>query len=71
MKHHPEMRNDQGLMVAYTFIIDFMEAVSTEASKLSRRNQELLKDILLVAKLSEVQLQKYIEANVKEVRQRP
>ncbi len=68
LRIYPEMRDDRTMMVAYTFIINFMEAISNETKKLNAKNQQLLKDMILASKLSDLQVKKFIEANAKEVR---
>ena len=63
LQEFPVLREDEGMMRGYMFLIDFLEAVAKETTGLLQKNQRLLRIILEAAKVSEdelnVQIQKY------------
>ena len=63
LQEFPSFREDQGMMRAYMFLIDFLEAVVTETSSMQKTNQKLLRLVLEGAKVSEQQLDLVIQEN--------
>ena len=63
LQEFPSFREDQGMMRAYMFLIDFLEAVVTETSSMQKNNQKLLRLVLEGAKVSEQQLDLVIQEN--------
>ena len=61
LQEFPSIREDQGMMRAYMFLIDFLEAVVTETSSMQKNNQKLLRLVLEGAKVSEQQLDLVIQ----------
>jgi hypothetical protein len=61
LQEFPSFREDQGMMRAYMFLIDFLEAVVTETSTMQKTNQKLLRLVLEGAKVSEQQLDLVIQ----------
>lgn len=59
----PEVRKDRGMMKAYYFIIDFLDVVSKETSTRIKENQQLMRQVLEAAKVSEAALDTYIAEN--------
>ncbi len=50
---YPELRKDTGMMKAYMFLMDFLEAVSTETGSMLSANQQTLRVLLEAAKEGE------------------
>ena len=63
----PVLREDQAMMRAYLFLIDFLEAVSKETSKKVKQNQNYLRHLLEATKTSEKELDRYIKEKREKV----
>jgi hypothetical protein len=59
----PSVRQDNAMMRAYMFLMDFLEAVGNETTALLKQNQETLRKLMENAKLSEKALNDHIAAN--------
>ena len=59
----PAFRQDDGMMRAYLFVLDFLEAVVAETSALQTKNQAALRELLAAAKTSEAAVDAAIQAN--------
>lgn len=60
-------QDDGALGAAYAFLMDFLDAVTTETSELMNRNQKLMKSLFAKLKSSESELDKFISENAEEV----
>lgn len=67
LQKQPELRQDQGTMRSYMFLMDFLEAVGNEMSTRIKNNQQLLKGLLEASKVSEAALDEYISTNSDKV----
>lgn len=67
LREFTSLRQDEGMMRGYMFLMDFLEAVAKETSDLLKKNQRSLKLILEAAKVSEAALDKQIAALNEEV----
>lgn len=63
----PSIRQDDGMMRAYMFLMDFLEAVATESSAMLKKNQKFLRLILEASKQSEAAVDSQIESIIDEV----
>jgi hypothetical protein len=63
LSDQPSFREDQGLMKAYMFTLDFLEAVSKETQAVLKRNQNLLRILLEATKVSEAKVEEIIAEN--------
>lgn len=63
----PELRENEGMMRGYGFLMDFLEAVGAEASKHTTESQALLRFLLVAASESEEALESYIATNLEKV----
>ena len=68
LQEFPVLREDDGMMRGYMFLIDFLEAVAKETSGLLQKNQRLLRIILEAAKINEDELNEQIQKHSDEVR---
>lgn len=65
---YPVLKEDQGMMKAYAFLLDFMETVGKELSSIMKENQNILKGLLETTKLGqEEKLNTYISDNAEKV----
>lgn len=55
------------MLEAFMFLMDFLEAVTTETTAMLQKNQQSLKMVLEAAKVSESILDQYIQVNNKNV----
>jgi hypothetical protein len=53
LNEFPSIRQDDGMMRGYMFLLDFLEAVAKETSTLLKRNQNILRQLLEASKMSE------------------
>lgn len=53
LSEFPSLRQDDGMMRAYMFLLDFLEAVVKETSTIVRKNQKNLRLIMEAAKVNE------------------
>lgn len=67
LSEYPVLRQDTGLMRAYMFTIDFLEAVSKETSSMLKEKQALLQGLVEAAKVNEDRLNQYILDNSEKV----
>ena len=63
----PAVRQDNAMMRAYMFLIDFLEAVGKETTAMLKQNQETFRKLLEAAKASEKALDAHIAANTQKV----
>ena len=63
LTQYPALREDQGMMKAYIFLLDFMEAVSKETGAMLTNNQNTLRILLEAAKLGEETLSGCLREN--------
>lgn len=68
LQDFPELRQDKGMMKAYMFLLDFLEAVGKETNTRIKENQKLLKGLMEASKISETVLDDYIASWVEQVR---
>lgn len=61
------LREDKMMLEAFMFLMDFLEAVTTETTAMLQKNQQSLKMVLEAAKVSESILDQYIQVNNKNV----
>lgn len=71
LQKYPDVRQDQGMMRGYMFLMDFLEAVSKEMSTRIQNNQKLLRGLLEASKVSEAALDDYIATNAEKVLETP
>ena len=64
----PTIQPYQGIVRAYYFVLDFLEAIANETSGLMKRRQATLKKIMEAAKVSEIEVDKIMRENNIEVR---
>jgi len=64
----PALRDDEEMMQAYVFLMDFLESFSESMGDMVRANQLLLKELLDAAKISEQNFDQYVEDNRAKVR---
>ena len=60
---YPELRKDTGMMKAYMFLLDFLEAVSKETGSMLSANQQTLRILLEAAKEGESMLGEVLKEN--------
>ena len=60
---YPELRKDTGMMKAYMFLLDFLEAVSKETGSMLSANQQTLRILLEAAKEGENMLGEVLKEN--------
>lgn len=65
----PELRKDKGMMRAYMFLLDFLEAISNETSTRLKSHQHLLRSLLEAAKISEDALNDFFTSKADKVRE--
>ena len=63
LAEQPELRDNDDMMQAYVFLMDFLESFNESMGGLVRENQTLLKELLDAAKVSEESLNEYIGTN--------
>lgn len=63
LSEFPYLKEDQGMIHSYNFLIDFLDVVSKEASTKVKVNQRYLQELLEAAKTSEDCLNSYITTN--------
>ena len=63
LDQYPELRKDMGMMKAYMFLLDFLEAVSKETGTMLSANQNTLRTLLEAAKQGESELSESIKTN--------
>ena len=63
----PAFRQDDGMMRAYMFLLDFLEAVVVETAALQTKNQAVLRGLLEAAKVSEAQVDAAIASNTAQL----
>lgn len=54
-------------MQSYIFTLNVLESIANETSQLIRNSQEILKELLEAAKVSEAQLQHFLQKNIDQV----
>lgn len=68
LAEQPALRDDDNMMQAYVFLMDFLESFSDVVGGMVRENQALLKELLEAAKESEDGLDQYVQTNRAKVR---
>lgn len=63
----PSVRQDNQMMRAYMFLMDFLEAVGKETAVMLKKNQANLRKLMDAAKVSEQALDQHIKANKQEL----
>jgi hypothetical protein len=63
LTEYPALRQDTGMMRGYMFLLDFLEAVGSETSKLLKKNQDAMKSLLDAMKTSEQAVDQVMESN--------
>ena len=56
LTQYPALREDKGMMRAYIFLLDFLEAVSKETGDMLTNNQQMLRTLLEAAKIDDITL---------------
>ena len=64
LEKYPELRKDSGMMRAYIFLLDFLEAVSKETGTMLTNNQQALRILLEAAKVDDRTLINCIKENI-------
>ena len=67
LQEFPAFRQDEGMMRAYLFLLDFLEAVVKETNVLQETNQKALRMLLEAAKVSEQQVDLIIMDNKEQL----
>jgi hypothetical protein len=67
LQEFPSVRKETGMMRAYIFLMDFLEAVVSETSALQQTNQKALRKLLEAAKVSEVAVDEAIAENKEQL----
>jgi len=60
LQEYPSVRQDNGMMRAYLFLVDFLEAVGKETQVMLKKNQNTLRLLLEAAKVSEAEVDKVL-----------
>jgi hypothetical protein len=63
LTEYPALRQDTGMMRGYMFLLDFLEAVGSETSKLLKKNQDAMKSLLEAMKTSEQAVDQVFDSN--------
>lgn len=63
LAEQPALRDDEEMMQAYVFLMDFLESFSESMGDMVRASQVLLKELLDAAKISEESFDQYVEDN--------
>lgn len=67
LARYPELRKSKSTMQSYIFTLNVLESIANETSQLIRNSQEILKELLEAAKVSEAQLQHFLQKNIDQV----
>jgi small nuclear ribonucleoprotein (snRNP)-like protein len=67
LNEFPALRNDDGMMRSYCFVLDFLEAVVKETSTMLYKNRRTLKLILEAAKISEQEVDRQMNLLLEDV----
>lgn len=68
LQSYPELRANEYVLQAYYLILNAMEALAAEKKQMVERNQAVLRELVMAAKVSEAQLRSFLAANVDKVR---
>jgi hypothetical protein len=63
----PTLRQDKGMMRAYMFLLDFLEAVGGETTSRISAHQQLMRGLLEAAKISETAFDDFIARKSEKV----
>jgi hypothetical protein len=63
----PTLRQDKGMMRAYMFLLDFLEAVGGETNSRISAHQQLMRGLLEAAKISEAAFDDFIARKAEKV----
>ncbi len=63
----PDVRENEGMMHAYLFILDFLDTVTSESKQQMQEHQALLRLLLEAAAKSGQELDQYIAQNTESV----
>jgi hypothetical protein len=69
LNEFPSIRNDDGMMRAYMFLVDFLEAVAKETSDMLKKNQKNLRLIFEASKVGEDEVNEQIALLGEDLRQ--
>lgn len=67
LAEQPAVRENEGMMHAYLFILDFLDTVTSESKQQMQENQALLRFLLEAAAKSGQELDDYIAQNAEDV----
>ena len=67
LRRYPELRANEYVLQAYYLILNAMEALAAEKKQMVERNQAVLRELVMAAKVSEAQLRSFLAANVDKV----
>eukprot|EP01033_Poteriospumella_lacustris_P008588 gene8588-6181_t len=67
LRRYPELRANEYVLQAYYLILNAMEALAAEKKQMVERNQAVLRELVMAAKVSEAQLRSFLAANVDKI----